>query len=298
MDAIILVDKPAGITSAEAVRRIKRFVGRTRVGHLGTLDPFATGLLPIMIGEATKLAPFLERGEKEYEGVISLGIETDTLDREGAAVAEAPVPEITADALRDIERRFIGTIEQVPPVYSAIKRDGVRMYDLARRGEAVDPPPARRVEIRALELSVESPQTLRFRLVCSTGTYARSIARDVAIELGTVGHLAQLRRTRSGEFRIDTAVALDTVVESMAERGENLRMLTPAQALGHLPAVSIDSACERQLRYGDSRALDFRVPAGIEVALFSVIDASGRLIAVARPLTPQTAKIERIFGPQ
>src|SRR5229473_754170 len=134
MNAIVLVDKPAGISSADVVRRVKSRVKPARVGHLGTLDPFATGLLPIMIGEATKLAPFIDAGDKTYAGLIRLGVETDTLDRDGATVRTLEVPAITAEKLAEIAAQFRGPIEQVPPVFSAIKRGGVPLYRMARRG--------------------------------------------------------------------------------------------------------------------------------------------------------------------
>src|SRR5690348_3972653 len=140
MDGILLIDKPGGITSAEVVRRIKARVRPSRVGHLGTLDPFATGLLPILVGEGTKLAPFLQDGEKQYEGTIALGVETDTLDPTGLAVRTADVPAITPAMLAETAARFTGRIVQQPPIFSAIKRGGVPLYKLARRGDEVEPP--------------------------------------------------------------------------------------------------------------------------------------------------------------
>ena len=157
MNAIVLVDKPAGISSAEVVRRVKSRVKPARVGHLGTLDPFATGLLPIMIGEATKLAPFIDGGDKEYAGLIRLGVETDTLDRDGAEVRRADVPAISAEKIAQVAAQFTGAIEQVPPVYSAIKRAGVPLYRLARRGDDVAPPEKRSVEIKRLDSSARRP---------------------------------------------------------------------------------------------------------------------------------------------
>ena len=179
MDGVLLVDKPAGITSAEAVRQIKARVRPARVGHLGTLDPFATGLLPILIGEATKLAPFLQDGEKEYEGVIRLGLETDTLDRTGAEIQTAEVPPLTSGMLADAAARFTGRIAQQPPIFSAIKRDGVPLYRLARRGVEVEPPPPREVEISRLRLDAMDATSIHFVAACSTGTYMRSLARDI-----------------------------------------------------------------------------------------------------------------------
>ena len=215
MNAILLIDKPAGISSAEVVRRVKSRVKPARVGHLGTLDPFATGLLPIMIGEATKLAPFIDGGDKTYAGLIRLGVETDTLDRDGAEVRRAEVPAISTDKLAQVTAQFTGAIEQVPPVYSAIKRAGVPLYRLARRGDDVAPPDKRSVEIKRLDLVCDAPDAIRFVAICSPGTYARSLARDIGIALGTVAHLDELRRTRNGSFSLADAIPLADVLESL-----------------------------------------------------------------------------------
>ena len=262
MNAILLVDKPAGISSAEVVRRVKSRVKPARVGHLGTLDPFATGLLPIMIGEATKLAPFIDGGDKEYAGLIRLGVETDTLDRDGAEVRRADVPAIAAEKLVQVAAQFTGAIEQVPPVYSAIKRAGVPLYRLARRGDDVAPPEKRNVEIKRLDLICEAPDAIRFVATCSPGTYARSLARDIGIALGTVAHLDELRRTRNGVFSIADAMPLADVLEALDSRASSLRTVTLRDALVGLPELVVDATAEKRLRNGDSRALDSQVPNG------------------------------------
>ncbi len=294
MNAILLVDKPAGISSAEVVRRIKSRVKPARVGHLGTLDPFATGLLPIMIGEATKLAPFIDGGDKEYAGLIRLGVETDTLDRDGAEVRRADVPDISPDKLAQVTAQFTGAIEQVPPVYSAIKRDGVPLYRLARRGDDVAPPEKRSVEIKRLVLVCEATAAIRFVATCSPGTYARSLARDIGVALGTVAHLDQLRRTRNGTFSIADATPLAAVLDALDSDAPIVRMLNLRDALAGVPELVVDATAEKRLRNGDSRALDSQVPtAG---SLFKVISQSGELIAVARATSRVTAVVERIFN--
>ena len=293
MNAILLVDKPAGISSAEVVRRIKSRVKPARVGHLGTLDPFATGLLPVMIGEATKLAPFIEGGDKEYEGVIRLGVETDTLDRDGAEVRRAYVPALFPEKLEQVAAQFTGVIEQVPPVYSAIKRSGVPLYKLARRGEDVAPPEKRTVEVKRIDLSFEPPDAIRFVATCSPGTYARALARDIGVALGTVAHLEQLRRTRNGAFSIADAMPLADVLAAL-DSGTPPPLISLRDALGGLPELIVDAASEKRLRNGDSRALDSQVPPG--GPLFKVISRSGHLIAVARPTSRVTAIVERIFN--
>ncbi len=290
---IILIDKPAGITSSEVVRRIKAIVKPVRVGHLGTLDPFATGLLPIMIGEATRLAPFLEGGAKQYQGVISLGTETDTLDRDGAVVRTAAVPALDRARLDEVAARFTGAIDQVPPIFSALKRDGVRLYDLARRGGEVAPPPARRVEIRTLALQAEGGGSIRFSVECSTGTYIRSLARDIGAALGSAAHLAELRRIRSGPFSIEGAHALDEALALLRDARGAGALIPMRDALADLPEVEIDSVLERRIRNGDSSALDGISPAG--ATLFKVL-YQGRLLAIASADSAPGARLIRVFG--
>jgi tRNA pseudouridine55 synthase len=293
LDGIILIDKPSGITSAEVVRRIKTKVKPSRVGHLGTLDPFATGVLPIMVGEATKLAPMLEGGEKVYAGVIKLGVETDTLDRDGKVVREAAVFAIDTDRLAEVTKQFSGKIDQVPPVFSAIKREGVRMYKLARKGNPEDlaPPPTRTVEIQGLSLELVGADEIRFVATCSPGTYARALARDIGIALGTVAHLKELRRTRSGHFAIEDAVSLDDALNIANEQPS--RLIGLRDALPDLAELNVDDEAEKLLRNGDPRALEGRVPAGTE--MFKVIHQD-RLIAVAKATSRVTAIIVRVFN--
>ncbi len=298
MNAIVLVDKPAGISSADVVRRIKSRVKPARVGHLGTLDPFATGLLPIMIGEATKLAPFIGGGDKTYAGLIRLGTETDTLDRDGAVVRSAEVPAISPEKIAEVVARFTGVIDQVPPVYSAIKRAGVPLYRLARRGESVEPPTVRRVEIKRLELARDatSADAIRFVAVCTPGTYARALARDIGVALGTVAHLEELRRTRNGAFSIADASTLDDVIAALDSGAPIPRILSLRAALPDTPELTVDAVVEARLRNGDSRALDSIAPPGTR--LFKVVSAAGELIAIARTSSRVTAIIERIFNPE
>jgi tRNA pseudouridine55 synthase len=294
MNGILLVDKPAGISSAEVVRRVKSRVKPSRVGHLGTLDPFATGLLPIMIGEATKLAPFIDAGDKEYAGLIRLGVETDTLDRDGSEVRRAEVPVISPEKIAEVAAQFSGAIEQVPPVFSAIKRAGVPLYRLARRGDDVPPPEKRSVEIKGIDLKCEAPDAIRFVATCSPGTYARSLARDIGVALGTVAHLEELRRTRNGTFSIADAMPLTDVLDALDSGAPTSGMIGLRDALVGMPEQVVDAAAEKRLRNGDSRALDSTVPSG--GPLFKVVSTNGELIAVARATSRVTAIVERIFN--
>jgi tRNA pseudouridine55 synthase len=293
MDGIIPVDKPGGPTSAEVVRSIKSRLGkRTRVGHLGTLDPFATGVLPILAGEGTKLAPFLQQGEKEYAGLIALGAETDTLDRTGEVVATAAVPALEAARLASVAASFIGVIDQTPPVFSAIKRGGVALYKMARRGDEVAPPPARSVEILRLELEPVGDASIRFTVVCSSGMYVRSLARDIGRALGTVAHLAELRRQRNGQFTLERTSPLAQIIAVLDQGGE-VEFIGLRDAMPGLPEVEVDAAIERRLRNGDSRALDLLAPPGAK--MFKVI-AHGELLALAETTSRVTAVIARVFG--
>jgi len=293
MDGVIIIDKPAGPTSAAIVRQLKAHLGKhARVGHLGTLDPFATGVLPILIGEGTKLAPFLQEGIKEYTGLIVLGSETDTLDSTGEISRIAPVPGLDTMQLAAIAARFTGTIEQKPPIFSAIKRKGVPLYKLARRGVQVEPPGPRRVEIQRLQLKKAAGDTIRFSVLCSSGMYVRSLARDIGIALNTAAHLFELRRIRNGAFSTADARLLDEVIRAL-EQGDDPGLISMRAALATLPEVVIEPALESRLRHGDSRALDRLSPE--EASLFKVI-SRGKLVAIARSTSRITAAIVRVFG--
>jgi len=335
LSGVLLIDKPAGPTSAEVVRQVKWRVKPARVGHLGTLDPFATGVLPILLGEGTKLAPFLHDGDKRYEGLIALGAETDTLDRTGEVLRTAPIPAIDQARLDELAARFSGTIMQTPPIFSAIKRDGVPLYKLARRGDEVAPPPPREVRISQLELTAAGADAIRFSLVCSPGTYMRSLARDIGIALDSAAHLAELRRTRSGGFAIEDARPMGTVLAALesrsnrlapasearpADRGDDVGLIAMREAVAELPEAIVDTAVEARLRNGDSRALEGLVPPRALDGLLMprAIDESsipgasdvgvtrrpnkhfkvvrdGQLIAIAEATSRLTAIIARVF---
>ena len=206
----MLVAKPAGPTSHDVVDIVRRMLGEQRVGHLGTLDPFAKGLLVLVVGRATRLATFAADWPKSYEGVIRLGVTTDTDDATGTIVATAPWTGITPVQLADVVGKFRGRYEQRPPAYSAVKIEGERAYRRARRGETVEPV-ARPVEIRELEIVEAAVPDLQFRATVSGGTYLRSLARDIGATLGCGAHLSALRRTAVGPFRVENAVAPEAV---------------------------------------------------------------------------------------
>ena len=204
---VLNIDKPQGMTSHDVVARVRRLTGIRRVGHAGTLDPLATGVLLVCVGPATRIVEYLQRGRKVYETTVRLGQETDTYDADGEIIAEKPVPDFSRTELERALDAFRGEITQTPPAYSAIKQNGQPLYKLARAGKAVDVP-KRQVTIDAIDiLSWEKPD-LRLRITCSPGTYIRAIAHDLGQALGVGGHVLQLRRVASGSWRVEDAVTL------------------------------------------------------------------------------------------
>ncbi len=241
------IDKPAGMTSHDVVARVRRIAAQKRVGHGGTLDPAATGVLPIALGEATRLLPYVVDGAKRYEAHIRLGVTTTTDDAEGEVVSERPVPALDEDDINRVLAQFVGSIQQVPPMYSAIQVDGQRLYDLARRGVELQLD-ARTVEIERIELVGWSPPMLDLDVVCGKGTYIRAVARDIGAQLGCGAHLAMLRRTMVGSLLIADAVPLATLLDDPTLLAHNL--MTPESAVEHLPRVDVDERTAQRVRNG------------------------------------------------
>jgi len=270
---LLVLDKPAGLTSHTAVQRTRRILGVGRGGHAGTLDPLATGVLLVGLGRATRLLEYLVGHGKEYRALVRLGERRDTLDREGELLATLPVPELDPGQIEEALAQFRGTIVQVPPVYSAVKVRGVPLHRRARRGEAVEAPP-RTVEIRELELLERDGPDLVLRVACSAGTYVRSLARDLGEALGTAGTLWELTRTRSGPFALAHAHPLDAV---QAAGSDAWSWVLPAgRMVEDLPRVTASPAEIGELCSG--RALP-QPGAAEDVAVF---DEAGELVAVAR----------------
>ena len=272
----LVVDKPRGWTSHDVVDAARRWLGTRRIGHLGTLDPLATGVLPLAVREATKLAPFLSTGAKVYTGELELGAETDTLDAEGRVLRRHPGELPSETALRAALEGFLGEILQVPPMYSAIKRGGVPLHRLARAGQEVPRAP-KKVRIDRLELLAYTPPRARIEVHCSTGTYVRSLAADVGATLGCGAFLASLRRTASGPFRIeDAAPALELEAEAREGRLE-ARLIPPVNVL-ELPVVRLEAADERRVRNGNDVTLaGLSLPPEGRVA---ALGPGGELVAV------------------
>jgi tRNA pseudouridine55 synthase len=264
----IILDKPIGLGSTQAVSAVKRALReagepKTRVGHGGTLDPLATGVLPIAIGEATKVAGRMLDATKQYAFTVRFGEETDTLDAEGQVVATSDVHP-TADEVASILQHFTGPIEQVPPVYSALKIEGKAAYARARAGEDVQIKP-RTVTIHELRLISASGNEASLLTTVSKGTYIRSLARDIARALNTVGHVTMLRRTRAGPFTLETAISLDFLAEAAKARRLIGAVLPLEAALDDIPALPITPGQAQLLRFGQ-RLSGFPEQPGLQLA--------------------------------
>lgn len=247
VDGVLLLDKPQGMSSNGALQAARRLLNAAKAGHTGTLDPMASGLLPLTFGEATKFSQMLLDADKTYEAVVQLGVETDSGDAEGAVLARHPVA-VERPQLEAVLDRFRGEIEQVPPMYSALKRNGKALYEYARAGIEVERE-ARRVTIHALDLLDFASDSFTIRVACSKGTYIRSLAMDIGTALGCGAHLAALRRTRIGSFDVANAVSLDALEACAAEERDGL--LASADALVAVyPALRLDAEQARGLLQG------------------------------------------------
>jgi tRNA pseudouridine55 synthase len=251
IDGALLLDKPLGISSNSALQKAKKLLGARKAGHAGTLDPLASGLLLLLFGEATKFAGPLLDADKEYLATVKLGEKTSTGDAEGEVVERKPVPSAIE---RSVLEKFRGEIEQVPPMHSALKRDGVPLYKLARKGESVERAP-RRVRIANLELAGLVGPLMEIRVRCSKGTYIRTLAEDIAVALGTVGHLASLQRTASGGFLVEQAVTLEAL-ERMSPDERRDRLIALEGLLTGLPRAELDPDAESRFRNGQALPFD------------------------------------------
>lgn len=251
VDGVFLLNKPPGITSNQALQRVKRLFNAKKAGHTGSLDPAATGMLPLCFGEATKVCAYLLEADKTYRVTARLGESTDTGDADGQVVDTAGVPEISADGWREILNGFLGTIQQVPPMYSALKKDGKRLYELARSGLVVDRD-ARPVEIHEIELLEIAGKRLAFRVRCSKGTYVRTLVEDIARSAGTLAHTASLHRERVGNFPAADMLDLPTVERIATDGVDALRecLLPVDSALLDWPEVGLSAVETQRFRDG------------------------------------------------
>lgn len=253
VDGLLLLDKPAGLTSNQALQKVKRLLRARKAGHTGALDPAATGMLPLCFGEATKIAAFLLEADKVYRVTAHLGTATDTGDADGRVTEEAPVPALARADWERLLGRFVGEIEQVPPMYSALKKDGKRLYELARRGEEVERAP-RTIRIHELRLLEAHGPRLVFRVRCSKGTYVRTLVEDLARAAGTRGHTRALHRESVGAFRSEDMLALAEAERLAAEGPEPLRArLLPADlGLAAWPAERLGEEAARRFLEGQA----------------------------------------------
>ncbi len=299
MDGALIIDKPAGMTSHDVVALVRKTIGERRVGHTGTLDPFATGVLVVLVGRATRLAQFLSGAEKEYEAVIRLGYATDTGDITGAPV-EKDKPGFTAETKRtpsfrreEIESALAslrGEIEQTPPMYSAKKIAGKKLYELARRREEVE---RKAVGVTVsqfealpsdgslLKTNNDGTSDLFVRVVCSAGTYVRTLAESVGEQLGLGAHLSELRRTRAGQFKIADAITIDRLNDVAQTGSVEQVLISPNEALAHLPFLNLDPDDAQRVHHGiDVQIEDAYVSDWPEGQPIRLRDLKGELIAV------------------
>jgi tRNA pseudouridine55 synthase len=280
---VLVVDKPKGLTSFDVVARVRRALGERRVGHAGTLDPMATGVLPICVGEATKLVPFLQAGEKEYLAELRLGVTTDTQDAEGKILLTREVS-VTREQLDAALPNFIGRILQVPPMHSALHVDGKRLYEFAREGVEVERAP-RPVEVREIRVLEFAPPRVELAVTCGKGTYIRTLAADLGEALGCGAHLTALRRTRVGAFGLDHAAGVDGLAEA--------RLLGLADALGGFPALLLDDSQARDVRDGKKKTIE-QLPAQSSDGWVRLLRPDGSLLAVAESAGGRL-RLERVF---
>jgi tRNA pseudouridine55 synthase len=285
VNGILIIDKPAGITSHDVVYKVRRILKTKRVGHTGTLDPFATGVMVVLVGQATRLAQFLDKDVKEYEAIVRFGFETDTGDRTGSPKpATRGLKSVNIEQVERVLESFRGEIEQVPPMFSAKKVDGKKLYELARKGETIERE-AVTVRIDNLELLSGSPaneggteseiDTATIRVACSAGTYIRTLAEDIGRKLGTGAHLTGLRRLAAGKFSISQAITL----EELAELDEPAnRLIAMEEAVSHLAKIELNEDRAAKTRNGlSTRVFDVSYTQGEAVQM---LDATKNLIAI------------------
>jgi tRNA pseudouridine55 synthase len=276
---ILLIDKSEGPSSAQIVSRVKNMLAAKKVGHLGTLDPFASGLLLVGVNEGTKIAEIFLSGTKRYHGIMVLGVETDTQDGTGKVLKELPVPAIMENDLRVIEKDFTGALQQVPPMFSALKRDGVRLYRLARQGKEVPRDP-RPIQIHELRIEKMNERELKFEVTCSRGTYVRTLAADMGRRLGCGAHLKTLRRIGCAHLDVARAIRVEDLVKigSVTE----IPLVSLETAVNHLRAVVWQSRLVSRLRLGQQEVLGQIGPRQGCEEFVAILEPRAELAALAK----------------
>lgn len=283
INGFVVIDKPAGITSHDVVSRVRRILGTRKVGHTGTLDPFATGVLPVAVHDGTKTIPFLDEGVKCYEALMQLGVVTDTLDMTGKVLRESDSSSVSEQQLLDVFAHFTGPILQIPPMYSAIKQGGQPLYKLARMGQEVERA-ARPVEIHSIDLLSFTPPYVSIRVTCSRGTYVRTLADDIGAMAGCGAALKELRRTASGPFEITAAHTLEELERAVLEGEVTSLCITPFGSLAHLQDIPLTEAGLAKISFGRSPLWsETTVEGGTTTGELSLVRLShkGALVAVA-----------------
>jgi len=283
INGFVVIDKPAGITSHDVVSRVRRILGTRKVGHTGTLDPFATGVLPVAVNDGTKAIPFLDEGLKCYEALMQLGVATDTLDMTGTVIRKADWLPVTREAVDSVLKCCTGPLSQMPPMYSAIKQAGQPLYKLARQGQVVERT-AREIDIHSLDLLSFAPPFVSFRVVCSRGTYVRTLADDMGEMLGCGGALKELRRIASGPFDVSASVTLEGLEEAARSGTVETLTVSPYAALSHLPDIPLNDSGLALVRHGRSpewHDTEMPVPAACDDGTLVRLTQNGSLIAVA-----------------
>lgn len=296
MTGIIPIDKPAGITSFGAVARMRKILNMKKIGHAGTLDPMATGVLPILVGSATRFLEYLPCKDKRYTAVIQLGFETDTLDTTGEIVSRC-AKKISRPELDEAVSCFIGKIRQIPPMYSAVQKDGVRLYELARKGEVVERD-AREIEVYAFRVLDFDEQKQEFTadIACSAGTYIRTLAEDIGKKLGCGACLAGLRRTEGSGFKLENCYSLEEVEEYAAQHRLEKRMVAIEDALSFYPAVYVSE--KQAVRFSNGGELDLeRLKGRYEAGLYRIFDPQEVFLGLGEAdLQAAQMKAKKVIG--
>jgi tRNA pseudouridine55 synthase len=291
VNGFLIIDKPVGLSSHDVVNRVRRILGTKKVGHTGTLDPFATGVLPVAVGEGTKAIQFLDEGQKEYLATIRLGVTTDTLDVTGTVLHECDATSIAQLSLLQSMSVLTGEISQLPPMYSAVKQGGQPLYKLARKGLEVERQP-RRVLIHQFELLLFEPPVAEVRVLCSRGTYVRSLADDLGRLLGCGACLTTLRRSQSGPFRLDTACSLEQLADAVEQGRLAECLVTVEQALIHLQLCEVSIQELQPLRNGVLPRLSL---VGTQPGLIQ-LRHERQLLAVAEMTADGQIELKRVFN--
>jgi len=281
MNGILIIDKPVGLTSHDVVVQVRRLMKTRKVGHTGTLDPFATGVLLVCVGTATRLSTFLSKVEKEYVGRIRLGLETDTLDATGRVIQCLPVPPMDRLTVEKALSQMRGTISQQIPLFSAVKRKGIPMYRRARIGDTSVDPGTREIFVHRLELLGMELPYLDMRVVCSSGTYVRMLASDIGRALGCCAHLSILRRIRCGAFGLDCSLTMEQIKADAAANRLESNIIPMAQALPSIPYVRVDRYASARIRSGHLLRCE-ELPNQPPVGLIRILDQQENLVALGR----------------